>query len=101
MTSYYCYEYNEPLYPVFQEVWGLVDSGKIDREVGHRMLGRYFGYPECCIEAFILSALWGKNTGQIYDEFKWCNDCGEQIKIIGGEAMFYCWDCLPLEGVSD
>ena len=76
-------EYEEPMYPVFDHIWGMVNDGEIGRAAAHRMLGRYFGYPECCIEAFVDSALNQEDSGCI------------------GDDRFYCWNCLPLEGVAE
>ena len=68
---------------IFKEVWGECEKGNIDKPTAHRMLGRYFGYPECCIEAFIADFFEEDNIhGEVHDRF-------------------YCWDCLALEGVAE
>jgi hypothetical protein len=55
---------------IFDEVWGLVDNGTIGVNTAHRMLGRYFGYPECCIDGFITEGA----EGEVHDRF-YCKEC--------------------------
>ncbi len=37
----------------FDEVWAFCDTGLISEEDGHRILGQYFRYPDCCVEYFL------------------------------------------------
>jgi hypothetical protein len=64
------YTYQTEGWAIFNEVWGMVDAGDISTNTGHRMLGRYFGYPECCIEEFIKH----HKRGVVHDRF-YCEDC--------------------------
>ena len=71
-------EYVTTRLAIFDEVWGLVDSGRISTITAHRMLGRYFGYPECCIEEFVKP----DGEGEVDDRFycKVCVDRGGRIR---------------------
>ena len=65
---------------IFKEVWGLYDGRKITFKAAHRMLGRYFGYSECCIDAFLAKYPYSDGqTGDIHND------------------QFYCWHCLMSE----
>ncbi len=44
---------------IFEHMEQLLRSGEIYENQRHRMLGRYFGYPECCIASFINNGLGG------------------------------------------
>jgi hypothetical protein len=57
-------------------VWSLVDLGLICQAEAHMIMGEYFGYPPCCIAAFILDHPGG---GLITDDrlgtYFHCNKC--------------------------
>jgi hypothetical protein len=69
-------------------VWANRDAGAIcDAEV-HLYLGRYFGYPLCCIEAFIFEAFegnqWQKGglaTDRLLGTYYHCHKCYEERKV--------------------
>ena len=69
-------EYATTRLAIFDEVWGLVDNGTISVNTAHRMLGRYFGYPECCIEGFIDS----NHKGVVSDRF-YCKECVDRGRV--------------------
>lgn len=58
-------------------VWRLLRYGKITREDGHRELGKYFKYPQCCIDNFVRLNKIGECAGvymnETHGESK--NDC--------------------------
>ena len=58
-------------------VWRLLRYGKITRADGHRELGKYYGYPQCCINNFVRLGETGECAGvymkELYGEPK--NNC--------------------------
>lgn len=64
---------------VCRAVGRFVDIGAITEYQYHVMLGRYFGYPLCCIEAFVEEDYEGMLiTDDKLGTFYHCLDCAER-----------------------
>jgi len=58
----------------------FVDIGAITEFQYHVMLGRYFGYPLCCIEAFVHDGEGALATDHKLGTYFHCNDCLKGVK---------------------
>jgi hypothetical protein len=71
-------------------VWANRDAGAIcDAEV-HLYLGRYFGYPLCCIEAFIFDFDQPGNrlvTDGMLGTYYHCKQCYETRRVQHGKTL--------------
>jgi hypothetical protein len=66
-------------------VWANRDAGVISDAEVHLYLGRYFGYPLCCIEAFIFEFNQpGARlaTDGLLGTYYHCKNCHEQRKVL-------------------
>ena len=87
MAYYYTHEINGvKREAIFEHLDSAEKLGVITEVQRNKMLGRYFGYPECCIEAFLEDYPDSAPSGEVVEcpllgVYFRCNECIRKGKV--------------------